>query len=460
MEKSLPVIKNQVIDVRIESMGYHGEGIAKIDGFPIFIEEAIDGELVKVKIIKVKSKYAYGKIMEIIEPSNERREPKCNLYNRCGGCNLQHLSYEGQLQFKTNRVLDCITRIGNVKGVIMHPTLGMEDPYSYRNKVQLPVGINKTNSNNGVSIGFFAARSHEIINMNVCYIQDEVADKIIKYARRWMFKYNIKPYDEEKNEGLIRHIMVRKGFVTGEVMVVLVTNGIEIPDIKPFIDVLKKNVEGVTSIVQNINTKRTNVILGDKCKTLWGKGHIRDYIGKFEFNISPLSFYQVNPVQTEVLYNKALEYAELTGEETVFDAYCGTGTISLFLSQKAKKVYGVEIVPEAIKDAKKNAEQNNVKNAEFIVGEAEKIIPNMINEGIKADVVVVDPPRKGCDVALINALGEMRPKRIVYVSCDPATLARDLKFLEEKGYETVEVQPVDMFPQTAHIESVVKLELK
>lgn len=458
MNKTLPVTKNDVIEVRIESMGYHGEGIAKVDGFPIFIEDAIEGELIKIKIIKVKSKYGYGKIMEIIEPSNNRRNPKCNLYNRCGGCNLQHISYEGQLNFKTNRVKDCISRIGGLKGFVMNQTLGMEDPYSYRNKVQLPVGRNTTNSNNGVSIGFYAARSHEIINMNVCYIQDEVADKIIKFARRWMFKHDVEPYNEETHTGLIRHIMVRKGFTTGEVMVVLVTNGEEIPNIKPFIDVLKKNVEGVKSIVQNINTDKTNVILGKKCKTLWGSDYISDFIGDFKFNISPLSFYQVNPIQTEVLYNKVLEFAGLTGEEVVFDAYCGTGTISLFLSQKAKKVYGVEIVPEAIKDAKNNAKQNKVKNAEFIVGQAEKVIPDMIKDGISADVVVVDPPRKGCDEKLITALTQMEPKTIVYVSCDPATLARDLKMFDQKGYETVYVQPVDMFPQTAHVETVVKLQ--
>lgn len=457
MNKNVPVEKNKNYVVTIEGMGYQGEGVAKIDNFPIFIQGAIIGEVVKIKILKVNKKLAFAKLIEIIETSPVRKEPKCNLYNRCGGCNIQHISYQGQLEFKTKRVMDCISRIGKINNVIIHHTLGMKDPYGYRNKVQLPVGLSN-NSNNNVSIGFYAAKSHDIINMNVCHIQDEVADKVVKLTRRWMNKHSIAPYNEEEQNGLVRHIMVRKGFKTNEIMIVIVTNGEELPDSDSFIDVMVKNIEGIKSIVQNINTENTNVILGQKCKTLWGEDHIVDYIENFKFNISPLSFFQVNPVQTEVLYNKVLEYANLTGKETVFDAYCGTGTISLFLSQKAKKVYGVEIVEEAIEDAKKNGLQNKVNNVEFMVGKSEEVIPELIENGIKADVVVVDPPRKGCDIELLKAISNMQLKRIVYVSCDPATLARDLSALNELGYITQEIQPVDMFPQTSHVECVALLE--
>ena len=332
----------------------------------------------------------------------------------------------------------------------------MEVPEKYRNKVQLPIGL----KNGELSIGFFAARSHEIMNMESCIIQDEVADKVVSLTREWIKKHEIKPYniDGEYDEtGILRHIMVRRGFKTNEVMVVIVTNGKDLPYKDEFIEIMKNNIAGLKSIVQNINSEKTNVILGKECITLWGEDTISDYIGEFKFNISPLSFFQVNPVQTEVLYGKALEYAKLTGEETVFDAYCGTGTITLFLSKMAKKVYGVEIIPQAIENAKINAKENNIDNAEFFVGESEVIIPELIDKGIKADVVMVDPPRKGCDIKLLDAISNINAKRIVYVSCDPSTLARDLNILDEKGYRTVEVQPVDMFPHTPHIENVAKL---
>ena len=315
--------------------------------------------------------------------------------------------------------------------------------------------------NGELKIGFFAPRSHEIIDMETCLIQDEIADKVVGITRTWIKKNNIKPYniDGKYDEtGILRHIMIRRGFTTNEVMVVLVTNGSKLPNKDEFISLITENIPGIKSIVQNINSKPTNVILGQECITLWGESTISDYIGEFKFNISPLSFFQVNPVQTEVLYNKALEYAGLTGDETVFDAYCGTGTITLFLSQKAKKVYGVEIIPQAIENANINAKENNVNNVEFFVGESEVVIPDLINKGIKADVVVVDPPRKGCDVKLLNAITNIDAKKIVYVSCDPSTLARDLAILEGNGYKTVRVQPVDMFPHTAHIETCVLLQ--
>lgn len=449
--------KNKEYILDIVSQGYEGEGIAKInDTFPIFIEGALKGERVNVRIVKSKKNFAYGKLLEVIEPSLERCEAKCSIHKRCGGCKLQHSTYKEQLNFKFERVKDCITKIGKLDESIVQFPLGMDEPWRYRNKVQLPIGM----VNGELKIGFFAPRSHEIIDMETCLIQDEIADKVVGITRTWIKKNNIKTYniDGKYDEtGILRHIMIRRGFTTNEVMVVLVTNGSKLPNKDEFISLITENIPGIKSIVQNINSKPTNVILGQECITLWGESTISDYIGEFKFNISPLSFFQVNPVQTEVLYNKALEYAGLTGDETVFDAYCGTGTITLFLSQKAKKVYGVEIIPQAIENANINAKENNVNNVEFFVGESEVVIPDLINKGIKADVVVVDPPRKGCDVKLLNAITNIDAKKIVYVSCDPSTLARDLAILEGNGYKTVKVQPVDMFPHTAHIENVALL---
>ena len=394
--------------------------------------------------------------MEVLEASEERVNPPCAIYKRCGGCKLQHASYKAQLDFKWDRVKDCVSKIGKLDPSIVKYPLGMENPWRYRNKVQLPIGL----INGEVKIGFFAPRSHDIIDMESCLIQDEIGDKVVKLTREWIEKFNIRPYNidgEYDEKGIVRHIMIRRGFTTNEVMVVLVTNGENLPHKEEFVDLMVKNIPGIKSVIQNINSKKTNVILGLESKTLWGEDTISDYIGDFRFNISPLSFFQVNPIQTEVLYGKALEYANLTGNEEVFDAYCGTGTITLFLSQKAKKVYGVEIIPQAIDNAWINAKENKVENVEFFVGESEVVIPDLINKGVKADVVVVDPPRKGCDKKLLDAITNIDAKKIVYVSCDPSTLGRDLKVLEENGYKTLEVQPVDMFPNTAHIENVALL---
>ena len=451
------VEKNKEYIFDIISQGYEGEGIAKIDNkYPIFIEGALKGEKVKVRIVKVNKNFAYGKLMEVLEASEERVNPPCAIYKRCGGCKLQHASYKAQLDFKWDRVKDCVSKIGKLDPSIVKYPLGMEEPWKYRNKVQLPIGL----INGEVKIGFFAPRSHDIIDMESCLIQDEIGDKVVKLTREWIEKFNIRPYNvdgEYDEKGIVRHIMIRRGFTTNEVMVVLVTNGENLPHKEEFVDLIVKNIPGIKSIIQNINSKKTNVILGLESKTLWGEDTISDYIGDFRFNISPLSFFQVNPTQTEVLYGKALEYANLTGNEEVFDAYCGTGTITLFLSKKAKKVYGVEIIPQAIDNAWINAKENKVENVEFFVGESEVVIPDLINKGVKADVVVVDPPRKGCDKKLLDAITNIDAKKIVYVSCDPSTLGRDLKVLEENGYKTLEVQPVDMFPNTAHIENVALL---
>ncbi|WP_283676145.1 23S rRNA (uracil(1939)-C(5))-methyltransferase RlmD [Clostridium perfringens] len=451
------VEKNKEYIFDIISQGYEGEGIAKIDNkYPIFIEGALKGEKVKVRIVKVNKNFAYGKLMEVLEASEERVNPPCAIYKRCGGCKLQHASYKAQLDFKWDRVKDCVSKIGKLDPSIVKYPLGMENPWRYRNKVQLPIGL----INGEVKIGFFAPRSHDIIDMESCLIQDEIGDKVVKLTREWIEKFNIRPYNvngEYDEKGIVRHIMIRRGFTTNEVMIVLVTNGENLPHKEEFVDLMVKNIPGIKSVIQNINSKKTNVILGLESKTLWGEDTISDYIGDFRFNISPLSFFQVNPIQTEVLYGKALEYANLTGNEEVFDAYCGTGTITLFLSQKAKKVYGVEIIPQAIDNAWINAKENKVENVEFFVGESEVVIPDLINKGVKADVVVVDPPRKGCDKKLLDAITNINAKKIVYVSCDPSTLGRDLKVLEENGYKTLEVQPVDMFPNTAHIENVALL---
>lgn len=454
------VEKNKEYIFDIISQGYEGEGIAKIDNkYPIFIEGALKGEKVKVRIVKVNKNFAYGKLIEVLEASEERVNPPCAIYKRCGGCKLQHASYKAQLDFKWDRVKDCVSKIGKLDPSIVKYPLGMEEPWRYRNKVQLPIGL----INGEVKIGFFAPRSHDIIDMESCLIQDEIGDKVVKLTREWIEKFNIRPYNvdgEYDEKGVVRHIMIRRGFTTNEVMVVLVTNGEKLPHKEEFVDLMVKNIPGIKSVIQNINSKKTNVILGLESKTLWGEDTISDYIGDFRFNISPLSFFQVNPTQTEVLYGKALEYANLTGNEEVFDAYCGTGTITLFLSQKAKKVYGVEIIPQAIDNAWINAKENKVENVEFFVGESEVVIPDLINNGVKADVVVVDPPRKGCDKKLLDAITNIDAKKIVYVSCDPSTLGRDLAILEENGYKTLEVQPVDMFPNTSHVETVALLRRK
>lgn len=457
MKQVVPVKKNDEVIINITGQGIQGEGVGKIDGFTIFVDGAISSEVVKAKIVKVNKNFAFARLMDIVEPSVNRAEPKCSIYKNCGGCQIQHFSYELQLKYKKQRVLDCMKRIGNLnEKTIIHDTLGMENPSRYRNKVQLPVrGVN-----GDISIGFYSIRSHDVVNLDTCYIQDEVADKVIQIVRAWLKKFSISVYNEQTNTGIVRHIMVRKGFKTGQVMVVIVTNGERFPRKQEFIKDIISGVEGVSSIIQNVNPECTNVILGSKCITVWGSHSITEYIGKYHFNISALSFFQINPLQTKVLYEKVLEYAKLSGSETVFDIYCGAGTISLFISEFCKKVYGVEIVPEAIDDAKINAKENDVINTEFVNGEAEKVIPELIERGINADVVIVDPPRKGCDIKVLEAIAQMKPEKIVYVSCDPATLARDLNILETLGYNTVEIQPVDMFPQTGHVENVAKLVKK
>ncbi|WP_223702153.1 23S rRNA (uracil(1939)-C(5))-methyltransferase RlmD [Sutcliffiella deserti] len=452
-----PVQKNDYYDVTVEDLTHDGAGVAKINGYPIFVSNALPQEKIKIKITKVKKGYAFGRIEETYKESPYRVNAPCPIYKQCGGCQLQHLSYEGQLVAKRKQVADVLERIGHLKDIPVHPVLGMDhNPWRYRNKAQVPIGERE----GGLIAGFYQQRSHEIIEMKDCLIQQETNDRVVQTVRGICEKHGVRAYNEKTHKGVLRHVMARYGLVTGEVMVVLITRTPDIQNRKAIVEEITAALPEVKSVVQNVNTKKTNVIFGDETRVLWGEEYIYDYIGDIKFAISARSFYQVNPEQTKVLYDKALEYADLTGEETVIDAYCGIGTISLFLAQKAKKVYGVEIVPEAIEDAKRNALLNGIDNAEFGVGEAEVVIPKWYKEGITADVLVVDPPRKGCDEALLQTIIKMKPKKVVYVSCNPATLARDLRVLEDGGYRTVEVQPVDMFPHTVHCEAVARVELK
>ena len=465
--------KNDEFDVEITDFGADGEGIGKIYpkqamdcrenagngegaqiGYTVFVKDALIGDTVKIKIIKAKKNYGYGRLMEIIKPSPHRVEARCPVARACGGCQIMHLDYNEQLKYKENKVRSLLERVGKISDYEMLPIIGMEDPYYYRNKAQFPVGKNKDGK---IVTGFYAGHTHSIIDTTHCYIQHPVNEQLVGIVKKWMEACNVEPYDETTGKGLVRHILTRVGKTTGQVMVCLVINGKKLPASGALIEELSK-VEGMTSISININQEKTNVILGSQVRTLWGQDYIIDYIGDICYQISPLSFYQVNPFQTKALYGKALEFADLKEGEVVWDLYCGIGTISLFLAQKAAKVYGVEIVPQAIDDARKNAALNHMDNVEFFVGKAEDVLPEKYEkEGIRADVIVVDPPRKGCDETLLACMASMAPERIVYVSCDPATLARDLKYMEAHGYKVKKVQCVDMFSHGVHVETVCLL---
>lgn len=450
-----PVQKNDRLLVHVEDLTHDGAGVAKVDGYPLFIHGALPGEDVQVHVLKTLKSYGFAKLLEIEHASPFRVTAPCPVFDTCGGCQIQHLSYEGQMTFKRKLVRDAITRIGKLPDVPVHPVKGMEDPWRYRNKSQIPFGT----QNGRVVAGFYQTRSHDIADTDICLIQTPEADKIMNGLKKELHALGIEPYEEATHRGTLRHVVVRKGRATGEVMVVLITKKKKFPQAERAVELIRSLVPEVTSIIQNINTEKTNVIFGEETLTLWGKDAIEDQIGDVRFEISARSFYQINPVQTEVLYGQALDYAQLTGEETVIDAYCGIGTISLFLAKQAKFVMGVEIVPQAIEDAKQNAELNGFTNTLFEAGPAEQVIPRWYKEGRTADVLVVDPPRKGCDEQLLRTILKQQPKRVVYVSCNPATLARDLRILEDGGYRTKEVQPVDMFPQSTHCEAVAWLEL-
>lgn len=478
--------------IKIHGLGSGGEGVGKaignaqcvmrnekLDGLTIFVEGALPDEEVLAEIETVKKNYAVARLVEVVKKSSERVEPFCPLYKDCGGCQLQHLSYPAQLKWKRRQVIDAIERIGKLDGVEIFDTLGMENPLRYRNKMQFPVGKairnaqcvmrneNPQSSNlkaeslklkaqSSNVIGCYARGSHKIIDTQSCLIQNVGNDKILSAVRNVVTKFNIQPYDEDTHKGFLRHVMGRVG-IDGELMIVLVTAAKNFPNEKNFVRALIKELPEVTSIQQNVQTYHNNVILGRDTKILYGKPTIHDKIGNLTFNISARSFFQVNTVQAEVLYKNALDFADLRGRETVIDAYCGTGTISLFLAKKARKVIGVEVVSSAINDAIKNARENNIRNVEFIVGDTVKVLPRLVDSGVYAEVVIVDPPRAGCDKKVLETFAAMQPDKIIYVSCNPATLARDLKILDELGYRTKKIQPVDMFPFTSHVEAVAQV---
>lgn len=453
--------KNDTIVIKIEDMGEGGEGIGRVDGFTFFVKDALIGDEISAKVMKVKKNYGYARLEKVITPSSFRVEPVCRFHRQCGGCQLQALSYEKQLEFKQQKVRNNLVRIGGISpdrvDAVMEPIVGMEDCFHYRNKAQFPIGADK--EGNPVA-GFYAGRTHSIIANTDCALGVPENKEILEIILDYMKKYRVKPYEEATGKGLLRHVLIRKGFASGELMVCLVINGRSLPNQTALIGELTK-IKNMTSVSYSINTEKTNVIMGKEIVQLWGSRTIKDSIGDVTFSISPLSFYQVNPVQTRKLYELAVEYADLTGCETVWDLYCGIGTISLFMARRAKQVYGVEIIPQAILDAKENARLNHIANAEFFVGKAEEVLPEKYaHEGIRADVIVVDPPRKGCDERCLATMLQMQPERIVYVSCDSATLARDLKILCAGGYELKRVRAVDQFPMTGHVETVCLLTRK
>ena len=450
--------KNDVFQVRIEDMSDTGEGIGKTDGFTWFVKDAVIGDVVEARVMKTKKSYGFARLMQVLEPSACRVTPRCPSARQCGGCQLQAMSYEEQLRFKENKVRNNLSRIGGLTEIPMEPIIGMDEPWRYRNKAQFPFGKDKDGR---IITGFYAGRTHAIIEQEDCLLGVEENQPILDCIRGFMEEYHIAPYEEALHKGLVRHVLIRKGFTTGELMVCLVLNGdvkkLKAPEV--LVERLVKLFPShMASISCSINREKTNVIMGKEIVNLHGPGYITDYIGNVCYRISPLSFYQVNPVQTQKLYGTALEYAGLTGEETVWDLYCGIGTISLFLAQKAKKVYGVEIIPQAIDDARANAKLNHFENVEFFVGKAEEILPEQYEKNqVYADTIVVDPPRKGCDSVCLDTIVKMAPEKVVYVSCDSATLARDVKYLGERGYEVKRVKTVDMFPWSGHVETVVLL---
>ncbi len=498
-QKNIELKKNDLVTVEITDIGTDGEGIGKVDGFPLFIKDAVIGDTIEAKIIKTKKQYAYARVEKVITPSPFRVQPRCEFHRQCGGCQIQAFDYEKQLAFKGNKVKNNLVRIGgfdtSLIEKIMEPVVGMDEPYYYRNKAQYPVG---TDREGNLITGFYAGRTHSIIANTVCHLGRKENQQILETVLEYMRENKISAYDEEKGTGLVRHILIRSGFESGEIMVCLIINAKNfkaLPAQEKLIAHLQA-FEGMTSISVNLNTRRDNVIMGTEVHTIWGTPTISDTLHLYDlkagcqgeidwtvvpknrglaFKISPLSFYQVNPVQTEKLYSLAVEYAGLTGKETVWDLYCGIGTISLFMATAAKQVYGVEIIPQAIEDAKENAAANGLDNTNFFVGKAEEVLPEFyekqsrgedfvtgagVSDMLHPDVIVVDPPRKGCDQACLDTMLKMQPSRIVYVSCDSATLARDLKILCEGGYELKRVRAVDQFPHTTHVETVVLLSGK
>lgn len=451
-----PVRRDQEVTVEIRGYATQGEGVGKVDGFTVFVPETLDGERVRTRIEFVKKSYARGELIEILRPSPHRVKPICELYNECGGCQLLHMDYPGQLEFKRQRVIDVLERLGGFKGLTVHPAIGMENPWKYRNKVQYPFAL----EDERVIIGCYQKGTHVVVDTKECHIQHELNSKIMNAIRELVNGMGISIYDEYSGHGLLRHVLVKNAFEPKEAMVILVTNGPDFPEGEELARLLASRFPEIKSVVQNINSSSGNAVLGERNKVLYGEDGIIDRIRGMEFKISANSFYQVNPAQTEVLYEKAVEYAGLTGNERVIDAYCGVGSLTLFLAKKAKEVYGVEVVPEAIEDAEENTRRNRIKNVKFVMGQAEQVLPKLARIGIRFEIAVVDPPRSGCDQRVLEALAQAQVKRVVYVSCNPSTLARDLRVLTDRGFEVKEIQPIDMFPHTYHVECVVLMSKK
>ncbi len=452
----VPVNQGQEVEVVIEGYGHEGEGIGRFQDFTIFISGALKGETVKANIVEVKKNYARGKVLEIVNFVPERVKPNCPVFSVCGGCQLQHLDYRSQLEMKRQRVIDAMERIGGMKDVLVHATIGMKDPWRYRNKVQYPVGLYKDK----LVLGFYQQGTHRLVPVADCLIQPLITNKIALKVRELAGKYRLSVYNEKSGKGLLRHVLIKTAYLTGEVMVVLVTNGDYFPVGPRFARDLAAGYPQIKSVVQNINRTRGNVILGDINQVLWGSDGIVEKVGGLQFKFSASSFFQVNPVQTQTLYDKAVEYAELTRRELILDAYAGVGSLTLFLAKKAKMVYGIEVISKAVVNAKENAVLNGIENVRFITGTVEKELPKLISGRLFFDVAVLDPPRSGCEERVLTSLAENMIKRIVYVSCNPSTLARDLKILAGLGYEIKEIQPVDMFPHTYHVECVARVERK
>jgi 23S rRNA (uracil1939-C5)-methyltransferase len=447
-----PVSKEDIITIRLDNIAYGGDAVGRKDNFTIFVPQGIPGELVEIEITEVKSSYARGEIVSVLEKTEERIEPECAVSERCGGCQIDHIDYQAQLKYKQQMVEDALEHIGKLKGVKVNSVLGMEHPFAYRNKAQFPLDV----VDEKAVIGFYAAGSHDVIAHDNCQIQHPVINRIARKIVELINRYDLTIYNEESGTGLIRNLVIRMGVCTNQAQLILVTTANKIPHQDEIVTELRSEIPELISIYQNINDEETNVVLGTKIKKLAGKDYIIDYIGNIKYQISPLSFFQVNTLQTKVLYDQVVNYAELTGEEKVLDAYCGLGSIALYVADKSKEVYGIEVVEEAIDLAKKNAQLNDIENCSFKTGKVREVIPDLENE-FSADVVIVDPPRKGCHQSVLESFVELGPEKIIYVSCKPTSLARDLKFLTDNGYSVEEVQPVDMFPQTYHIETVTKL---
>jgi len=446
--------KNEVREGQVIDLTHEGHGVVKLDRYPIFIPNALINETIEYKVIKVKKNFAIGKLIDIKAKSEERVEPPCVYYYKCGGCQLQHMTYQAQLNMKKEQVINLFQRKAGFKDTVIHDTVGMDNPWYYRNKSQIPVG---KNDEQNVIMGYYRQRSHQIIDMDECLIQDNMHQDVMNKIKLWFNELNVSTYNEHKKQGLMRHVVIRTGHHSGELMVVFVTNGKKFKQSAIMVEKLLTAFPNIVSIKHNINDTHSNVIMGQTSHTLYGKDEIQDTLSDVTFKINDQSFYQINSVQTEKLYQKAIDYAELQGEETVLDTYCGIGTIGLYMAPKAKHVYGVEIVAEAIADAQQNATLNQFENTTFVCGKAEEVILKWKADGIKPDVVMVDPPRKGCDESFLDTLLELNPRKIVYISCNPSTQQRDAQQLATQ-YKLTQITPVDMFPHTTHVETVAQFE--